>query len=115
MVVGVATGFTRKLALMGTGYRAQSAGKLLTLNVGYSNPRVLDIPEGIKVSVSSVSCGCQFLSPSLALNESMVLMGCCIYCRSLGAEDSSCTYHILIIFKPRTLLSDLAEVPCPSV
>lgn len=38
---------------VGTGYRAAVAGKDLTLNVGYSKPRVLAIPEGLKVVVSS--------------------------------------------------------------
>jgi hypothetical protein len=52
MVVGVSTGFTKTMEMIGTGYRASMAGKELTLNVGYSNPRVLPIPEGIKVTVS---------------------------------------------------------------
>lgn len=52
MVVGVATGFEKKMEMVGTGYRASVAGKELTLNVGYSKPRVLAIPEGIKVTVS---------------------------------------------------------------
>ena len=52
MVVGVSTGFEKKLELVGTGYRAAVAGKDLTLNVGYSKPRILPIPEGLKVTVS---------------------------------------------------------------
>uniref|UniRef100_A0A7S3VK86 Large ribosomal subunit protein uL6 alpha-beta domain-containing protein n=1 Tax=Dunaliella tertiolecta TaxID=3047 RepID=A0A7S3VK86_DUNTE len=51
MVTGVSTGFTKKLQLFGTGYRASATNKELTLNVGYSNPRVLEIPEGLKVTV----------------------------------------------------------------
>lgn len=51
MVVGVDTGFTRTMEMRGTGYRASVAGKELTLNVGYSNPRILEIPEGVKVAV----------------------------------------------------------------
>jgi len=50
-VVGVATGFTKKMDMVGTGYRASVAGKELTLNVGYSKPRILPIPEGLKVAV----------------------------------------------------------------
>lgn len=53
MVVGVSTGFTKVMELVGTGYRAAVAGKELTLNLGYSNPRVLPIPEGLKVTVSA--------------------------------------------------------------
>ncbi len=52
MVVGVSTGFTKRMEMIGTGYRASVAGKELTLNVGYSKPRVLHIPESIKVTVS---------------------------------------------------------------
>jgi len=51
MVTGVAAGFTKKMEMVGTGYRAAVAGKELTLNVGYSKPRVLPIPEGVKVTV----------------------------------------------------------------
>lgn len=51
MVVGVSDGFTRVMELVGTGFRAAVAGKELTLNVGYCKPRVLTIPEGLKVTV----------------------------------------------------------------
>jgi large subunit ribosomal protein L6 len=55
MIVGVSTGFTKVMEMVGTGYRASVAGKELTLNVGYSNPRVLTIPEGIKATVSGAA------------------------------------------------------------
>ncbi|KXZ53040.1 hypothetical protein GPECTOR_8g405 [Gonium pectorale] len=51
MVTGVSTGFEKRMEMVGTGYRASVAGKELTLNVGYSKPRVLTIPEGLKVAV----------------------------------------------------------------
>lgn len=51
IVVGVSTGFEKRMEMVGTGYRASVAGKELTLNVGYSKPRVLTIPEGLKVTV----------------------------------------------------------------
>jgi len=51
MVHGVSEGWEKKLELIGVGYRASLAGKQLQLNVGYSNPRMLDIPEGIQVKV----------------------------------------------------------------
>ena len=47
IVVGVSEGFTRKLELVGVGYRASVKGKDLVLEVGYSNPRRLTIPDGI--------------------------------------------------------------------
>lgn len=48
MVHGVSTGFERKLDLVGVGYRAAAAGQTLTLNVGYSQPVEMAMPEGIK-------------------------------------------------------------------
>ena len=38
MVVGVTTGFEKKLEINGTGYRAQKTGDKLVLNLGYSHP-----------------------------------------------------------------------------
>lgn len=51
MVVGVSTGFEKRMEMVGTGYRAAATNTELTLNVGYSKPRVLQIPEGITVKV----------------------------------------------------------------
>jgi large subunit ribosomal protein L6 len=51
VVVGVAEGFEQKLELFGTGYRASVAGTELTLNLGYSKPRILPVPAGLKVAV----------------------------------------------------------------
>jgi large subunit ribosomal protein L6 len=48
MVVGVTTGFSKTLELVGTGYRAQAEGTKLTLNIGYSHPVVFEAPEKIK-------------------------------------------------------------------
>ncbi len=47
MVVGVTKGFEKVLLMEGVGYRAQVAGKQLTLTVGYSHPVVFDAPETI--------------------------------------------------------------------
>ena len=38
MIIGVTTGFQRKLDLVGVGYRAKVAGSVLNLSVGYSHP-----------------------------------------------------------------------------
>jgi len=51
MVVGVSAGFEKRMEMVGTGYRASTSGKELTLNVGYSKPRVLAIPDGVTVKV----------------------------------------------------------------
>lgn len=38
MVVGVSTGFSKKLEIEGVGYRAEMDGKTLVLMIGYSHP-----------------------------------------------------------------------------
>ena len=50
MVTGVSEGFTRKLELVGVGYRASMAGKDLNLSLGFSHPTVYVAPEGITLS-----------------------------------------------------------------
>lgn len=47
MVTGVTKGFEKVLVMEGVGYRAQVAGKQLTMNLGYSHPVVFDAPENI--------------------------------------------------------------------
>jgi large subunit ribosomal protein L6 len=48
-VVGVTTGFEKKLQLVGVGYRAQTKGNLLSLTLGYSHPVEFNVPEGIDI------------------------------------------------------------------
>ena len=52
MVTGVTEGFQKVLEIVGVGYRAQSQGGVLTLNVGYSNPVNYTVPKGIEVDAS---------------------------------------------------------------
>lgn len=51
IIVGVSQGFDKKLEINGVGYRAQVQGKKLILNVGYSHPVEMPIPETIAVKV----------------------------------------------------------------
>ena len=53
MVDGVSTGFQKRLLIQGVGYRAQAQGKKLTLNVGYSQPVEMEMPDGIDVAVEN--------------------------------------------------------------
>ena len=48
MVIGVTQGFSKKLQLVGVGYKAEKKGNKLVLNIGYSHPVELVDPEGIK-------------------------------------------------------------------
>jgi len=50
MVVGVTKGFEKKLALVGVGYKAAAQGAKLNLQVGYSHPVNIDMPQGITVA-----------------------------------------------------------------
>ena len=53
MVVGVSTGFTKQLEIVGVGYRATSKGQVLELALGYSHAIFMKLPE--EVAVNAVS------------------------------------------------------------
>jgi large subunit ribosomal protein L6 len=52
MVVGVTDGFTKKLKIVGVGYRGEMKGNTLVLNVGYSNPVEYPLPKSVSGAVS---------------------------------------------------------------
>ena len=47
MVEGVSVGFTKKLQVVGVGFRAEMRGKELVLTVGYSHPIMINFPDTI--------------------------------------------------------------------
>lgn len=51
MITGVSEGFTRILEIEGVGYRAEVKGNEIVLNVGFSHPVNIKIPEGISAEV----------------------------------------------------------------
>ena len=51
MVEGVTKGFSKKLILVGVGYRAEKKGNTLVMNLGYSHPVEMVDPEGITTEV----------------------------------------------------------------
>ena len=51
MVVGVTTGYSKTLEIVGVGYRAQKQGNKLVLNLGYSHPVEFEEPQGITFDV----------------------------------------------------------------
>lgn len=53
MVTGVSDGFERRLELQGVGYRAQTQGKNLTLQLGFSHPVEYALPEGVEAQTPS--------------------------------------------------------------
>lgn len=50
-VTGVTKGWSKELELIGVGYRASVAGKKLEINVGFSHPVSMTIPDGLEVKV----------------------------------------------------------------
>lgn len=53
MVSGVAQGFSKRLQLVGVGYRAKVTGDVLNLSLGYSHPIDYKLPSGITAEVPS--------------------------------------------------------------
>ncbi len=51
MLIGVNQGFKKGIEIKGVGYRLSLQGKQLTLNVGYSHPVIIDIPDDLKLTV----------------------------------------------------------------
>jgi len=52
MIIGVSEQFELTLVLKGVGYRAATDQKEITLNLGYSHPVKIEIPEGIIVEIN---------------------------------------------------------------
>lgn len=52
MVKGVSVGYAKELEIQGVGFKANLKGKQLDLALGYSHPILMDIPDGIKVTVT---------------------------------------------------------------
>lgn len=52
MVTGVTEGYSRSLQVVGVGYSAKVQGKTLVLQVGYSHPVEVPVPEGLTCEVT---------------------------------------------------------------
>ncbi len=52
-VVGVSEGYTKKLEIIGVGFRAAVSGDVLELNLGFSHPIFFVPPEGIDIEVDT--------------------------------------------------------------
>ena len=51
IIKGITEGYTKELEIVGVGYRAQVKGKDLNVQLGFSHPVNIPIPEDIKISV----------------------------------------------------------------
>jgi len=54
MVTGVATGYSKKLEMVGVGFRATVTGQMLELSVGFSHPVLFMVPKEIKISAEQL-------------------------------------------------------------
>jgi large subunit ribosomal protein L6 len=52
-VVGVTEGFSKQLEIVGIGYRAAVAGKVVVFSLGYSHPIEFLMPKGIDIKVDA--------------------------------------------------------------
>jgi len=52
MVKGVTEGYAKELEIQGVGFKANLKGSQLDLALGYSHPILMEIPAGIKVTVT---------------------------------------------------------------
>ncbi|MCB1756424.1 MAG: 50S ribosomal protein L6 [Gammaproteobacteria bacterium] len=53
LIVGVSSGFEKRLELRGVGYRAQAQGNSVNLTLGFSHPVSHPVPQGITVETPS--------------------------------------------------------------
>lgn len=51
MITGVNAPYTKALIVEGVGYKATSSGDNIILNIGFSHPVTLKVPEGVKCEI----------------------------------------------------------------
>ncbi|HXA14042.1 MAG TPA: 50S ribosomal protein L6 [Opitutaceae bacterium] len=52
MVKGVTVGYLKELEIQGVGFKAALKGKQIDLLLGFSHPILMDVPDGIKVTIN---------------------------------------------------------------
>jgi len=55
MIKGVNEKYKKQLEVRGVGYRAELAGKELKLQIGFSHPVIMQVPEGLEVTVEKAT------------------------------------------------------------
>ena len=55
MVIGVTKGWEKKLVIAGVGWKAQTSGNKLVMNLGLSHQVEVEIPEGLKATCPQVT------------------------------------------------------------
>ncbi|MEN9570824.1 MAG: ribosomal protein [Bacteroidota bacterium] len=85
MVKGVTDGYTKKLELVGVGYKAANTGNLLDLSLGYSHNILIEIPKELKVATAQE----KGQNPSITLEgvDKQLLGQVCAKIRSLRKPE----------------------------
>ena len=55
MITGVSQGFSKKLEIVGVGYRVALAGNTLKMNLGFSHEVNYELPQGITADVQQLT------------------------------------------------------------
>ena len=55
MVTGVSTGFTKSITINGVGFKVAVQGNKVVLNIGFSHPVNVEIPQGLTVTCPSAT------------------------------------------------------------
>lgn len=55
MVTGVSQGFTKSVTISGVGYKTQVQGNKIVMNIGFSHPVNVEIPNGLTVTCPSAT------------------------------------------------------------
>ena len=85
MVKGVTEGFTKKMELVGVGYKAANQGNILDLALGYSHNIIFEIPNEVKVSTEQL----KGKNPEITLTsiDNQLLGAVCAKLRSLRKPE----------------------------
>ncbi len=65
MIIGTEKMFTKKLVIEGVGYKSDMKNNVLTLNVGFSNPVVFTLPEGVAGTVDKSTISLESIDKEL--------------------------------------------------
>jgi large subunit ribosomal protein L6 len=55
LVTGVSAGFTKSITISGVGYKVQVQGNKVVLNIGFSHPVNMEIPQGLTVTCPTIT------------------------------------------------------------
>lgn len=62
-IKGVAEGYVKDLEIQGVGYKAELAGKVIVLSVGFANQIKINLPEGVAVKVEAQGTRINIVGP----------------------------------------------------